>query len=63
MLKKRIAVLGIAMFTVSLFPWNATATEVTTNNTPTKNCVKVTDQAKADQASPTAEKKPTKRKG
>jgi hypothetical protein len=63
MLKKHIALLGIILFAASLFPLNALAADPAPNIAPTKNCIKVTDQSKADQANPAPEKKPTKRKG
>ena len=63
MLKKRIAALGIIVFAASLVPWSASAAEAVPTAAPTKKCIAVTNQPKADQPGTTAEKKPAKRKG
>jgi hypothetical protein len=63
MLKKHIALPGIILFAASLFPFNALAADPAPNNAPVKNCIKVTDQSKADQVNPASDKKPAKRKG
>jgi hypothetical protein len=62
MLKKRIALLGIILFGASLFPLYALAADPAPNSAPVKNCVKVQDQSKADQANPASDKKPAKKK-